>query len=153
MTYAIERILLATDMLPGTTRACRHTLGLAAALGAKVHVVHVLPPVLSGGEGVGDTAEDQTAEEELRRSIADRVAAMRSGWTALEGPTVPMEVRVVEGVAFEVILAEADRINAGMIVLGSHKRGLLRRLFEGSVANRVVLESKVPVLLIPVEDD
>ncbi|HHH26966.1 MAG TPA: hypothetical protein ENK57_01270 [Polyangiaceae bacterium] len=46
MTYVLERILTATDMQPGTTQACRHTLGLATALGARVHVLHVLTPLV-----------------------------------------------------------------------------------------------------------
>lgn len=151
MSYAIKRILLATDMQPGATEACRHTLGLATALGAKVHVLHVVSPLIAGGEGLASS--DTRDEAEVERAIADRVADARAGWRALPGPGVPVEVHVAEGVAFEVILAEAERVGADMIVLGTHKRGLLRRLFEGSVAKRVAFDASVPVLLVPVGRD
>lgn len=157
MTYRIKRVLLATDMSPVTTEACRHTLGLAAALGAKVHVLHVTAPLVVGGEGAdanlaggGRAAEEVSVEDEMRRRLADRLAEMRRRWAEVDGAPIPMEVHVVEGVAFEAILAEADRVGADIIVLGTHQRGLIRRLIEGSVSQKVAFGAEVPVLLVPV---
>ncbi len=160
MTYRIKRVLLATDMSPVTTEACRHTIGLAAALGAKVYVLHVTAPLVVGGEGAdgnlaggGRPDEAASAEEEMQRRLAERLAEMRRRWAEIDGPRIPMEVHVVEGVAFEAILAEADRIGADMIVLGTHQRGLIRRLIEGSVSQKVAFGAEVPVLLVPVADE
>src|SRR5258708_38150698 len=50
------------------------------------------------------------------------------------------------------ILAESRKVNADVIVLGTHGRRGLRRLVMGSDAESVVRESKVPVLLLRGED-
>lgn len=48
----------------------------------------------------------------------------------------------------DVILSEARRWGADLIVVGSHGRGGVRRLVLGSVAERVVHRSAVPVLVV-----
>jgi nucleotide-binding universal stress UspA family protein len=50
--------------------------------------------------------------------------------------------------AAEVIVAEAKRLNADLIAIGTHGRGGLRHALMGSVAEKVVRSSHVPVLVI-----
>lgn len=50
--------------------------------------------------------------------------------------------------AAEVIVAEAERLNADIIAIGTHGRGGLRHALMGSVAEKVVRSSHVPVLVI-----
>lgn len=55
---------------------------------------------------------------------------------------------VVEDEPSHGIVAEAARVGADLIVIGSHGRRGLRRLFLGSVAEHVVRHSPVPVLVV-----
>jgi nucleotide-binding universal stress UspA family protein len=49
---------------------------------------------------------------------------------------------------YEVILREAQNVNADLIVMGTHGRGGLPRLLLGSDAEFVLRQSPVPVLLV-----
>lgn len=59
------------------------------------------------------------------------------------------DVEVVFGETVEAILTAADDENADLIVVGSNDKGLLRRLFEGSVSEQVTRRSTRPVLVVP----
>jgi nucleotide-binding universal stress UspA family protein len=47
------------------------------------------------------------------------------------------------------ILAEAEKLAVDLIIIGSHRRGLLQRLILGSTSAEVVNQAKVPVLVVP----
>jgi nucleotide-binding universal stress UspA family protein len=55
----------------------------------------------------------------------------------------------VAGAPAEEILRAAKREKVHQIVMGTHGRGLLGQAVMGSVAQRVVSQSPVPVLLVP----
>jgi nucleotide-binding universal stress UspA family protein len=65
-----------------------------------------------------------------------------------EDSGVEAEVFVREGSAYEVITNLASQLNAGTIVMGSHGRTGLMRLFMGSVTARVIGHAPCPVLVI-----
>ena len=56
--------------------------------------------------------------------------------------------RVVDGGAAPALIATAEKEEADLIVLGSHGRRGIRRLFIGSVAESVVQSAPVPVLVV-----
>lgn len=58
---------------------------------------------------------------------------------------------VEEGLPHEVILKVAREWNADMIVLGTHGRTGISHLIMGSVAEKVVRHSEIPILIIPIK--
>src|SRR5574337_621431 len=60
-------------------------------------------------------------------------------------------VQVLEGYPAETVLAEAERLGADLIVLGSHGHSALGEMLIGSVAHRVSAVATVPVLLVPIK--
>ena len=54
----------------------------------------------------------------------------------------------VAGAAAGQIIASSKRERVQMIVMGAHGHGLLSRMFMGSVAQKVLAESEIPVLLV-----
>jgi len=59
---------------------------------------------------------------------------------------------MVEGPAEWAIKNHAKELGASLIVMASHGRGGLRRLFYGSVADSLLREANVPVMLIRVQN-
>jgi nucleotide-binding universal stress UspA family protein len=66
--------------------------------------------------------------------------------------TVPVQEVIEEGEAAEAICREAAERHADVIVVGSHGRTGVRRLFLGSVSERVVRHAPCPVLVVRVPE-
>ncbi|KAL8155453.1 universal stress protein PHOS32-like isoform X1 [Apium graveolens] len=63
-------------------------------------------------------------------------------------PQIKVEIKVETGDARDVICEAAEKLNADMVVLGSHGYGALKRAFLGSVSNHCAQNIKCPVLIV-----
>ncbi|MEZ6120194.1 MAG: universal stress protein [Pirellulaceae bacterium] len=137
-----KRILVPFDFSEESTSAVEVALELAPSAD-EVHVVHIIPDLVATEPGViWDTIND-----EERKSHAQ--AEMEKSLAAHHG--IHLDVGV--GDAGHVVVDLADEIEAGLIVIPSHGRRGLSRMFLGSVAERVVRYAHCPVLVLkkPVE--
>ena len=140
------KILAAVDFSPVTEQVMEALVRMAAAMPAQVWLVHVAPPdpafvgYETGPHAVrGQVAAELHASHRKLQELAQRLRASGIEATALQlqGPTVA------------TVLEEAGRLEAAVIVLGSHGHGMVYDLLVGSVAEGIVRRSTVPVLLVP----
>ncbi len=137
----VRTILLATDLGPASSTAVDEAIDLAQRLRAQVLVVSVIDPAnlrLPGGRTVERV--DQVRDER------SRVAAAFAGRG--RGAGVPVRFLIWEGDPGEGILEAAAAEGADMIVVGTHGRSGLGRLFLGSVSEHVIRHADVPVLVV-----
>jgi nucleotide-binding universal stress UspA family protein len=142
MERGVGTILVATDLSPIT--GTLFTTG--AQVGCRDRVITALYVY---------TPEDYV---EVRREtgmpvdqyIANLKAEMRFQLEQAGLPPMTVRLEVVEGWSVpEQILAAGDRLNADLIVMGTHGRTGLRRALLGSVAEEVLRRSHRPVLVVP----
>lgn len=142
-----KRILIPTDGSPVATRAAKAGITLAKALGAGVvgcYVVEEVRPVFGARAMVSQQAIDdfnQGNREAGQRQVdaIGRIAA-RLG--------VPFTPVVSAGhLPHEGIAAVARKHKCDVIVMATHGRSGLNKLMMGSVAQKVLTHSKLPVLL------
>jgi len=143
-----DRILVPTDGSAEGERAVAHAVDLAAVHGAGVHAVHVVDsaryagmPMEASWEGVG----------ELLRGDADEAVGAVEELAA--GTDVDVETAVVEGSPAGEIVRYAEGNDCDLVVMGTHGRGGIDRLLLGSVAEKVVRRSAVPVLTVRIDGD
>ena len=143
-----ERILVPTDGSAGVERAIEQAAELAAVHGAELHSVYVLNtanfaslPMETSWEGVSDMLRED-GEEALERVR-----------TILEGYEVPVRTHLIEGSPAREIVDFATEEGCDLIVMGTHGRGGIDRLLLGSVAERVVRGSPIPVLTVRVRGE
>jgi nucleotide-binding universal stress UspA family protein len=139
---AIHRLLLATDLSTASERAADEAIRLAVESGAQLVVLSVVDPRrlrLPGGRFLRRIDQERSRVEEGARMLADRARAAGARATFL----------VWEGDPAEVILAACEAEDVDVVILGSHRRGLLGRLVLGSMSARVSELSKCPVLVVP----
>ncbi|HUE14996.1 MAG TPA: universal stress protein [Planctomycetaceae bacterium] len=107
---------------------------------AGLHVVHVLPTIELAEPGV----IWETIDDDARRRHAE--AAFRERFAKTPFEKVDFQVRF--GDPGREIAAFAEKLHADLIVMPSHGRTGLSRLFIGSVAERVVRLAHCPVLIL-----
>ena len=129
------RILAATDFSPRSHRALRRAGLLAHARGAELALVHVVDD--DQPQGLVDM-ESREAE----RMLAEQIEAMPE---LREVQSHPM---VVTGDPFDAILRTAAALRTDLIVMGAHRKQLLRDIFVGTTIERVIRTGPYPVLMV-----
>jgi nucleotide-binding universal stress UspA family protein len=143
-----RRILVPLDGSATSTRGLREALGLAKTHAARLRLLNVLDErfFLSIGEGypvnIDEILESSRAEGQKALDDAAKLAAKQD--VKADASLVESRGRPVS----EVILGEARKWRANVIVMGTHGRRGVNRMLLGSDAERVLREAPVPVLLI-----
>ncbi|MCP5195550.1 MAG: universal stress protein [Gammaproteobacteria bacterium] len=163
MVPQVKTILYTTALGSHTRPVFRFTVGLANQLSARIILLHVVEPLNNSVRFLLDSylKPDAAAQihheasQGLLEKIHKRMAVFceEELGTTLEQTEVISEVRVVSGLACEVILHEADRHNADLIIMGTHTGPGAHTDLLGSTARRVTHMSKRPVLIVPVVDN
>ncbi len=136
-----RRALVAVDFSPSSSLAGRVALGLLPEK-ATLHLVHVAPeakPLLAPWERFGATDQQHDYSGALEKMKEELDA----------GPDMTVETVELRGQAAQTLLEHARKMNADLIVCGSHGFGFLQRMFVGSVATRLLRGSTIPVLVVP----
>jgi nucleotide-binding universal stress UspA family protein len=129
------QILAATDFSTRSNRAVRQAGLLAQARKARLGLVHIVDD---------DQPQELIAMEkrEAERILAEQITAVPE----LRG--VQCRPIAVEGDPFDGILRTADAVKAGLIVMGAHRKHLLRDIFIGTTIERVIRVGTLPVLMV-----
>ncbi len=140
---AIGKILVPTDFSEHAERALSTATSLAHVLGATLHVVHVGPVVPYFGPPF---APGRAFAHEL---IAESRKEFDAYMEALRTRKIEAAGTFAEGIAYVEINRIAKDVGADLIVMGSHGRTGIEHALLGSVAERVVRTSPIPVMVIP----
>lgn len=138
----LRRVLLATDQSTASDRATDEAIRLAVDSGALLVVLSVVDPRrlrLPGGLILRRIDQERSRLEAGAMGLADRARAAGATATFL----------VWEGDPADVILEASAAESVDVVILGSHRRGLLGRLVLGSMSARVAEEAQCPVLVVP----
>ena len=148
----IETILVATDFSPDSERALETAVEYARRFDAEVvllHAYHVdIPlasPNLMGGVALPPGLFEQMREQAQKR-LEELAQTVRSSGVRVRG------VAVAEPASFAVV-AEAERLPADLVVIGTRGNTGLKHVLLGSVAERVVRMSPCPVLTVKAQAD
>lgn len=134
---SVQRILWATDLSPVSEGAWRYALTLADVLVAELILLHAVRR--ADVEREGDRVIPPIKQELKRRVLAAEAMGLRA------------RPKVVVGVPAEVIVAEAKREAADLVIVGTRGRTGLPHVLLGSVATDVIRKAPCPVLAVQIE--
>jgi nucleotide-binding universal stress UspA family protein len=142
----LKHLLVPIDGSPTSELAVDKAIGLAKAFGSEVTTIYVVDPYPFAGVGA-DFAYGQG--QYLNAAKAAATDALSHARKQLEQAGVKLHTATVEShTVWRGILEAADSGGADLIVMGSHGRSGIEKLVLGSVAQKVVSHSKLPVLLV-----
>ena len=141
MADELRTIVVGTALDVTSEAVARIGAEAARAAGAKLLLVHASPSSVPGGGGWALPLDATgllrpAADDSLRAALAEQAARVGAGeWVLETGPP------------HRVLSEVADRVDAGLVVVGSVTGGPMARLL-GSTADRVVRKSRRPVLVV-----
>ncbi len=143
-----KHILISTDGSPVSDKAAKAGVALASALGAKVtayYAVEQLQPVYADEGYLMDQNTIDGFEEQSRKAGQKRVDAIGKMAKAAGVPFALVVTKVIT--PYEGIIAAARKRKCDVIFMASHGRRGLSRLIMGSVTQKVLTHSKIPVVV------
>jgi universal stress protein A len=144
MPFPYKRILCPIDFDEYSSEALKEAAALALNGASTVHVLHVvqISPLFDQGAAEGYTAEEMYEAQTgfARKRVEQMLSAIP--------PEVKREIAIEIGEPGDSIIAAQRKLDADLIVMATHGRKGLKHLVLGSVAERVVRESCVPVLTV-----
>jgi len=159
--FALNRILVPTNLGEPSRTAIQYGVAFARQFGAKLYLLHVLD-----AKGLDAALETERVLETLSPDENERAAteptelevarnAARHDLSRLLDPQEEEDTRAEyllrgSGMAgtSDAIVACARELNCELIVMGKHNLGFVEHLLAGSVAEKVVRHAPCPVLIV-----
>ncbi|HUA33515.1 MAG TPA: universal stress protein [Candidatus Binataceae bacterium] len=144
MSFPYKRILCPIDFDEFSAQALKEAAALALSSGATLYVFHAVQinPLTSegaiGGLGAGELYDSQL--QLARTQIHQMMSELPKQLTC--------QVIVQMGEAGPSIIKQESAVGADIVVMATHGRRGLKHLVLGSVAEKIVRESHVPVLTV-----
>ncbi len=141
-----ERVVAAVDFSEPSRQAAAFALQVAPK--ADVHFVHAFEVEFESTLRLVGTEEDKV--QAYRQQARERAMNAMEQLVGRLGLPPELVWRVVEhGYPPRVILEQAEKIGAQLVVVGKHAAGMLERLLIGSVALQVLQQAQCDVLVVP----
>jgi nucleotide-binding universal stress UspA family protein len=138
-----RNILIATDGSENTQRAISYGIEIAKLSGATVHALYVVntSPIISNYWTIGKKNIYEIVKSEGEEAVSE---VKKIG----EASGVEVKEVVLDGYPSTAIIDFAENNNIDLIVMGTLGKTGLDKLLIGSVAEKVVRGSKVPVMVV-----
>ena len=140
-----KRILVPSDFSASSRKACELAAELAGTFRVPLTLLHVVSVegLHSGFPYVPEYT--QFVEQAAQSALRDEAARF-------QGKGLVLDTQLKMGVTWQEIIEAAKRLDVGLIVMGTHGRRGLPRAILGSVTEKVVRLSPVPVLTVHGDD-
>ncbi len=159
----IKTVLFATDLGPYTPLAFVYVESIARHFDAKICLVHAVPPLSEFTSAIVKSyCSDAVKREVLRarnikgviESVRDEVFEMIASNHLIEDNLLNRlgDIVIVPGKPAPIILSEAERLKADLIIIGSHGPDTIDQRVLGSVSSKILQLAKVPVFMVPMLD-
>ena len=142
-------ILVAVDLSPASDVVVEAARGVAELTGVSMYILHAVEaePDFICPEGDPDSRRMKVAKEfPLEHSRVQAIA------DKLLDDGLDASALLVCGSGVDTTLREADILEVGLIVVGTHGHGAVYDVLIGSYSAGIIRKSKLPVLVVPVQE-
>ena len=149
----MKKILIAIDYGPTSQKIAEEGYKFAKSINAHIVIVHVIEedayystisdPSIMGFSGFTD-ADLKKDDKQFRKTAEDFLVKVKA---YLKDDSI--ETKIKKGDPAEAILKAEKGLNVDLIIIGSHSRRWLETIIMGSVTEKVLNNSHIPLLIIP----
>ncbi len=151
-TRLANRVILPLDGSEAAESAMPQAIELTRELGAELHLLAVIEPSIlipPLSEGSDTLMAASNPEHEQMHRLAEARLYLENIARKLYSTGLPIRVAVEQGYAAEAIHSFAQRRNATVVVMATRSVGPHHRFRLGSIADQVLLQGGIPVLIVP----
>ena len=142
----MKNVLAAVDFSEVTADVIDRAALIAKSLGCQLWLVHVAEP---DPDFVGWEPGPPGVRDQVARHLREEHRQLQAFASEQRDAGIDTTALLVQGPTVAMILAEARKLEADLIVVGSHGRGAMYRLLLGSTSEGVLHKAPVPVLIVP----
>lgn len=143
--YVYKNILVPTDFSDGSENALEHAIDIAKSMGATIHLVNVIQPVVypTGIEIAHESLLnlEKDLEDNARRQL-ERIEQR------LDNDKINYSCSILTGRADEQIIEYANSENIDLIVIATHGSSGFEHFLFGSTTEKVIRKTKCPILVV-----
>lgn len=144
-----RHILIPVDFSECSENAIRYGLAVAIQSGAALTLLHGISVPMQNADFLASPLDEM---EENAREKLDEMAGEISGWLGREGlPAIEIEVKTQVGFIGELILENAEKQGADLIVMGTYGAGRIEGFLMGSNTTHIIEKATCAVLAVPDE--
>ena len=147
-----HKIMVPVDESAAAKRALQEAIMLAKLCNSVIRVVNVVDLAQFSWGGVG-----AMPSEEVSKAVnAAGEKGVREAQEMLEQSQIPFEIEVIESAGDKIadlLIREATEHEVDLVVMGTHGFSGFMHVLMGSVAEGVLRQSDIPVMLLRVRDD
>jgi nucleotide-binding universal stress UspA family protein len=143
----VRHILVPTDFAAASASALELGVQMARAFDARLTLLHVWEiPIYPYMDFMLNSTVISEVEDAATKGLARALVELNKTMPAAQS-------KLKTGLAWQVILEATEELNVDLVVMGTRGRHGLSRLTLGSIAEKVVRLSKVPVLTVHAPDE
>ena len=144
-----KNILCPVDLNPRSKMALRKAINIAHQFNSKIILLSVHEEFISKKQMVMSRVSINTLGDEFKKIALDAKNDMRTLVKELEADDIDCEYVLRDGAPSDVIVKIAEEKDVDLIVMGTNGRNSLSDYIIGSTTQKVIEQSKCPVLVMP----
>jgi nucleotide-binding universal stress UspA family protein len=146
----LNNILAAIDFSDVTLKVVDKAAKIAGCCGGKLWLIHVAAP---DPDFVGYGTGPQHERDWRAKTLREEHRYIQDTALQLEQSGINVTPLLVQGATVETILDQAHKLNADMIVIGSHGHSAWYKNLVGSVSEAIIRQAWCPVLIVPAKTE
>jgi len=140
------KFLVVLDLSEISPLVVKGAIQFAKMADAEVRVLHVTEPE---PDFVGSEVDTEVMRECHAESFRKEHRQLQEYADQFEAAGVKATALLIQGMTVKTIFHKAEHFKADLIVMGTHKKGLLSRVVLGSTSKGILHDSDIPMLIIP----
>lgn len=150
-SFRLDTILVPLDSGPAHDDSLPVTQGVANAYGSSIHLLTVIPTfsTVAGETAAASSLLPATSSALLDMKVENAVEDLQEHADELKRTGLQVTAEVARGDPAAEIIKSAEKLNADLIVLSTHRKAGTAAFWARSVAPNIARRARVPILLVP----